>query len=163
MASAVAGVAGSVDEGMRDAYGALKDQTKVQPMDDFAQNDVCFALNDVMFARNDVEFALNDFGFAEDPYATAVEDRPGYVAAVMSAIADLNAAVAANPDGIATGSSTAPFSVEDGQDALTETDLTAKTAETYAAKARADVAALVESADEWMSQAVALASTVADC
>jgi len=163
MSPAVAGVAGSVDEGMREAYGALMDQTEVRPMDDFAQNDVCFALNDVTFARNDVEFALNDFGFGEDPYVTALDDRPGYVVAVKAAIADLNATVAANPDGIGTGSSTAPYTAEDGQDVLAKTDLTAKAAEAQAAKARADVAALLESADQWMSEAIRLASTVADC
>ncbi len=163
MASAVTGVVGSVDEGMQEAYGALKDQTEVQPMDAFAQNDVCFALNDVTFARNDVEFAVNDFGFAEDPYLTALEDRPGHVAAVKAAIADLNAAVAANPDGIGTGSSTAPYTAEDGQDALVRTDLTAQAAETQAAQARADVAALLKSADEWMSEAIVLAATVAGC
>jgi hypothetical protein len=163
MAAAVARVADSVAEGMQEAYGALKDQTEVQPMDDFAQNDVCFALNDVTFARNDVEFALNDFGFAKDPYMTALEDRPGHVAAVKAAIADLNATVAANPDGIGTGSSTAPYTAEDGQDALAKTDLMAKAAEALAAKARADVAALLESADERVSEAIGLAAAVADC
>ena len=56
MAAAVDGVSKAVDDGMRGAYVALRDQTQVRPLDDFAQNDVCFSLNDVEFALNDVEY-----------------------------------------------------------------------------------------------------------
>lgn len=157
MTSAVAGVGSSAD-GMQSAYTALKDQTRVRPMDDFAQNDVCFALNDVGFARSDVDFAVNGFEFAKDPYTTTLESRTGYIAAVQPAVARLNAAVNANPRGVSPQQT-----AFDADAALSSASTKAKAAAIKAGEAKAQVTALVKSADAWMKKARKLAASVASC
>lgn len=163
MAATVSDVRDSVNDGMKSSYSDLVKLTKVQPMDDVAQGDVCVGVGDVEVARGDVDVAGGDFEVAEGPYDAALEDRSGYVAAVQSAMADLQAAEAANPDGLMSGSSTAPFTVDDGQAAIASADQAAQAAAAKAAKAKADVAALVKSADAIMSKANKLGRTVGGC
>lgn len=163
MPAAVRDVEESVDTGMSEAYGSLKDATEVRPMDDYAQLDVCYALNEVEYARNDVDYSVNGFEYAEGPYTTALDDHADYVVAVEAAMADLAAAEAANPDGIVTGSSTAPYTVEDGQAGLDDAEDAAKKTGAKASSARADIETLVASADEWMAKAQRLAAKFASC
>ncbi len=158
MASSVKDLATSVDDGMSSAYSKLKGQTRVRPMDEFAQNDVCFALNDVEYARNDVDYAVNDVGYAEDPYTSALSDRLGYVSAVQDAIVNLNAAVAA--DG---GRVSPQYTEADADAALSSSASAAKAAGSKADQATGDVAALVKAANDWMTRARRLAATVASC
>lgn len=148
----------SVLEGMRDAIDVLKGQTRVRPMDEFAMNDVCFALNDVEFARNDVDLALNDVEFDSYPFETASEARAGYVAAVRSAIASLERAIAANPDGERPS-----IAVESGTRALAESARVAKSAASATGSASDVVARLTREADAAMSEAKQIANKVATC
>ena len=162
MASSVDDVRSSLDD-LRSNYADMKDEAAITPMDDFQQGSVCAALGGVEAGIGGVEAAEGGFEAASSPFESALDDRGGYVAAVRSAVADLEAAEAANPDGVRSGSSGAPHTADDGRAAIASADQTAKAAATKAAKAKLDVASLLKSADSIMSKASKLGKAVAGC
>ncbi len=157
MASAVGDVAGSLDD-MQSSYSDLKTETEVRPMDDVEQGQVCVALGQVDVARGQVDVALSQFEIAEGPYKSALTDRAGYVRAVQSGVATLNAAVAANPTGVAP-----QYTAAAAEAALSFAAARARIASGKADQARADVAKLVKAADALRAKARTLAATVASC
>jgi hypothetical protein len=162
MASSVDDVRSAVAE-MHASYDDFVAETKVRPMDDYERGSVCAQLGGVQAALGGVEASQGGFQAASSPYESAVSNRADDVAAVESAVTDLNAAEAADPDGIITGGSTAPYTAEDGQAALSQAAQTARAAAGKAAKATSDLATLVKAADSLMSKANALGGSVAGC
>jgi hypothetical protein len=169
LSSSAADIASSVDDvrdavsDMDSAYDDFIAETNVRPMDDYQKGSVCAELGYVEAALGGVEASQGGFDAAFTPYDWALSERADTVAAVEIAMEDLSAAVAANPDGIVTGSSTAPYSAEDAQAALDQTAQAADASATKAAKAKSGLASLLKSANKLMSKANATGTSVAQC